>query len=111
MKVGRVGLVVGFLALVLSCVLLASPALAVTQAEINDSIDDGVAWLVPRQDVSGAWVGDGFTTANTGFVLAVLEHDAEKRGLSPLDPAYAHSTNVQNGLNYLFNNPYLVYDS
>jgi hypothetical protein len=83
---------------------LAVPAKGATQTAINDAIADGVAYLVSQQNVDGSWPG-GFA-ADTGFALAVLEHNAEHLGTTPLDSNYLYHTNVQNGLNYLFSSAF-----
>jgi hypothetical protein len=94
--------IVAFLIAVLCSASLAAPANGATQTEINDAISDGVAYLVSQQSVGGSWPG-GYA-ADTGFALAVLEHNAEHLGKTPLDSTYLYHTNVQNGLNYLFSN-------
>jgi hypothetical protein len=47
-----------------------APAQAATQAEIDQSIDDGIAWLVTQQNADGYW-GTEYKVARTG--LAVLK--------------------------------------
>lgn len=86
-------------------------AMAATQAQINASTTAGVVWLVAQQQGDGSWHGSdySFYAATTGFSLGVLEHYAEKLGKTPLDPTYTYSTNVQNGLNYLFSSA--IYDA
>ena len=90
-------LIVGF-----SAVSLAQPTRveAATQAQIDTALASGVAWLVAQQQGDGSWTG-GYA-ADTGFAVATLAHYAEQLGKTPLDPTYIYSTNVQNGLNYLF---------
>jgi hypothetical protein len=92
--------IVALLVAVLCSASLAAPAKGATQTAINEAISDGVAYLVSQQNVDGSWPG-GYA-ADTGFALAVLEHNAEHLGTTPLAPTYMYHTNVQNGLNYLF---------
>lgn len=90
---------------------------APTQAQIDNAINTGFAWLVSQQtagvpangSLNGSFSGDGYYAANTGFALAALEHNAERLGYKPLDTAYAYHTNIQNGLDYLLANA--QYDS
>lgn len=101
-----------FLALLCSLVLVASAG-AATTAQIDASIAAGVGYLVPLQSTggapTGAWPGDTYYAANTGFAVAVLEHYAERGNKTPLDPSYAYAANVQAGLDYLFSSA--VYDA
>jgi photosystem II stability/assembly factor-like uncharacterized protein len=102
----RTTIILALLAFLACGLAFTVPAGAATEAEIDAAIAKGVNYLVPLQSTggapSGAWPGDGFYAANTGFAVTALEHDAERLGKSPLDPSYAHAANVQNGLNYLF---------
>jgi len=93
--------------LVMMLLVPGSGLTAATQAEINASTQAGVQWLVAQQQANGSWTG-GYA-AETGFAVGVLAHYAEKLGKTPLDPTYIYSTNVQNGLNYLFSSA--TYDS
>lgn len=87
----------------------AQPAYAaVTQTEINDAIDEGVAWLVTQQLPNGSWPSDGGFAADTGFALGVLEHYAEHLGKKPLDATYVYHAEVQKGLDFLFKSAYYV---
>lgn len=95
------------LLLMLVCSLAAvASAGAATKAEIDAATTKGIEYLVPLQSTggapTGAWPGDIFYPANTGFAVAALEHYAENLGKAPLDPTYAYAANVQSGLDYLF---------
>jgi sugar lactone lactonase YvrE len=90
-------------AMVLSA--LAVPAGAATQAQIEQAITNGLAWLASQQNSDGSWSGTSYTApvAYTGFAVAKLEQYAFELGYaSPFDAAYPYKTNVTNGLNYLF---------
>jgi hypothetical protein len=92
--------------------VFAPPANAATQAQIDASTAAGVAWLAGQQFgnscpgtvTSGCWAPTDFAVGTTAMVVWKLEIHAVLQGLSPFDPAYAYSTNVVNGLNYLFAN-------
>jgi hypothetical protein len=86
------------LALVMS--LVAIPAQAATEEEIQASIEAGVAWMVTKQDGNtGAWGG---RVAETGLAVVKLEDRAFEHGMSPFDPDYEYRQNVIDGLNYIF---------
>ena len=106
MKTVRRTLILALLAFLVCGLVFAGPAGAATKAQIDTATTNGVNYLVAQQSTggapSGAWPGDSFYAANTGFAVAVLEHQAEKLGKNPLDPSYAYAANVQNGLDYLF---------
>lgn len=88
--------------------LIAMPALAATPEEIEQSIVDGLAWLVGVQNTDGSW-GGSYRIACTGFAVMKLEDRAFELGYdSPFDPAYPYNANVIDGLNYLFRNAYTI---
>ncbi|MFW6057062.1 MAG: hypothetical protein ACOC9B_07130, partial [Chloroflexota bacterium] len=82
-------------------VLLPDEALAATESEIEDSIEDGVAYLVSQQSGDGSWKTSRYV-GTTGLALAVLGHHAESLGKDPLDLGYAYSSNYEDGLDYIF---------
>lgn len=92
------------MALVLTLGLLAMPALAATDEEIEESVEAGVAWLVDQQDPeSGCWDNWlGARVASTGFAVVKLSDYARERGLDPLDPEYQYSDNIAAGLECIF---------
>jgi hypothetical protein len=86
--------------------VLAVPIWAVTEDEIKEAIDSGVAWLAAQQKLDGSW-GSWWPVAQTGLaVLKLAEHAVDAKygyGLpSPFDPAYPYRENVERGLNYIF---------
>ncbi len=113
MKTSRHIPVLVVLVLLLFCLVFAASAGAASQAQIEASITSGVEYLVPLQSTggapTGAWPGDSFYEANTGFAVTVLEHFAEYGHQNPLDASYAYHANVQAGLDYLFSSA--TYDS
>jgi hypothetical protein len=88
------------------------PANAATKAQIDAATAAGVAWLATQQQsvgclgsvTSGCWSPDDYPVGTTALVVWKLEVHAVLQGLSPFDPAYQYSTNVVDGLNYLFAN-------
>jgi hypothetical protein len=107
MKTSRNVPILLLLVLLLFCLAFAASAGAASRAQIDASIISGVNYLVPLQSTGsgtpvGAWPCDGYYPANTGFAVAVLEHNAEYLGKTPLDASYAYHANVQAGLDYLF---------
>ena len=85
----------------------AIPAQAATENEIEESIVAGVAWLAGQQNPDGSW-GAYEPTAHTGFaVVKMLDRGYELAKEDPdiddpFDPDYAYSTNIEDGLEYLF---------
>jgi len=57
--------------------------------------------LAGTQTAGGYW-GNDYRVARTGLAVLKFETHATFMGINPLDPAYAYSANVINGLNYLF---------
>lgn len=82
--------------------------IAATAAEINLSVEKGVPWLVAQQNLNGSW-GESSQIAKTGLAVLKLETYALEHGFSsPFDPAYLYHDNVQNGLNYIFDNAQFI---
>jgi hypothetical protein len=83
--------------------LIAIPAQAATEDEIEQSINDGIAFLIPHQNPDGSWGQFWAVGGKTGLAVLKLEDRAFELGFgSPFDPAYPFSGNVQMGLDYLF---------
>lgn len=77
---------------------------AATAADIAASVDKGVQWLAGHQNPDGSFGGSN-PLAKTGLAVLKLETYALEHGFStPFDPAYPYHENVQNGLNFIFNN-------
>lgn len=68
---------------------------------LEEAAQDGLDWLVPRQNANGCWGGSN-RAARTGFAVLKLETHAVQHGFDPLDPAYPYSTQVRKGLDCLF---------
>ena len=86
-------------ALVLALPLVAAePALAATEAQIEDAIDLGLTHVRSRQDADGKW-GDtwcgAYKTGETALALLTLL----KGGVEPYDPA------VERGFDWLLEQP------
>lgn len=78
------------------------PAGAATQGDIDDAIDDGLAWLVAQQHADGYWPGR-FDTAETCLALVKLQERAYELGFnSPFAPGYAYSANVDKAWDWVF---------
>lgn len=84
---------------------------AATEADIEDAIADGVAFLAGKQQGDGSWgpwIGHGDCSAYTGLVLLKLQDHAYELGKDPFetDPGepdyYEYATNVTDGWEYLF---------
>lgn len=86
--------------------LVSAPAQGATPDEIEESVDDGLAWLTSVQNPDGSW-GNGERVATTGLVLIKLEDRAYELGKDPFDPSYEYSGNVTAGLNYILNRAYI----
>ncbi len=76
---------------------------AATPTEIEQAIEDGVAWLAAQQNSStGYWQDGGYMGGPTGLALIKLEERAFELEYTPFDPCYPYKENVENGLAYLF---------
>lgn len=75
----------------------------------EEAIEDGIAWLAAQQNSDGSW-GNSFLLATTGLAVLNLELYALRQDppLPPLDPVYAYSAQVRNGLNFIFANAYIA---
>ncbi len=84
---------------------------AANETEIEQSIIDGLAWLVAQQDNNpgpnfGSWTAY-YSYEGTGTCLALykLSERAYELGYdSPFDPNYQYSQNVTTGFDWLFAN-------
>jgi hypothetical protein len=90
------------LALLVLCLgLIATPALAASQQDIQQAIDDGLAWLATQQQGDGRWLDangpQGWTAATGSAALALLGE-----GYRPGDGS-AYDATVTNAINYLYN--------
>ena len=92
-----------FLTLVLTAfAIVPSNVSAATPEEIEQSIDDGIAWLITQQ-VGGKWQD----VPRTGFVLIKLQDRATELELDPFETDntqpdyYEYATNVIDGWEYL----------
>jgi hypothetical protein len=85
-------------------ILMICPALiAATEAEIEQAIVDGLAWLASTQEGDGSWPAYYEDVATTGLAVLKFEHRAIELGYdSPFDTAYVYHQNVIDGLDYLF---------
>ena len=84
--------------------LMAVPAQAATEEEIEDSIEAGIDWLISVQNPNGSWgpAGDD-QFGTTGLILVKLQDRAFELGYDgPFDPAYPFNGNVTAGLDFLF---------
>jgi len=77
-------------------------AFAASQADINNAIDNGLAYLATTQAADGHW-GSFYYVATTAKAVLAFEN-AGHLASDPLDP---YQTNVQKGLDYLFANAYV----
>jgi hypothetical protein len=73
----------------------------------EDAIAAGVAWLAAQQNADGSW-GTTYEVGTTGLVVLKLEDYAKELGMSPFDPAYAYSDEVQGGLDYIFSQSTII---
>jgi len=80
-----------------------STASAVTEAEIEASIEAGLVWLAGEQIYpgDGSWPGT-YTVGVTGLAVKKFEHYAITHDTLPLDPNYRFYDQVKYGLNYIF---------
>jgi len=88
--------------LILLVGMLGIPVQAATQTEIDDAIQDGLAWLVAQQQQDGSWSPVYEPTALTSFALVKLCDRAYETGYDPFEPDYTYSENVTKGFEYLF---------
>ena len=73
-----------------------------TDAEIDQAIQDGLAWLATQQHADGSF-GSGYYLANTATAVLAFENEGHFPG-----GATAYSTNVEEGLDYIFTRAYKI---
>ncbi len=72
--------------------------------EVLDAIDDGLAYLASQQNPTTGKVGTYYSASQTAFaVLKWAEHATRFNHTDPFDPDYQYSSNIEKGLDYMFN--------
>jgi hypothetical protein len=79
-----------------------------TQAEIEQAIDSGISWLVAQQQGDGSWDPSGEPVACTGLAVIKLADRAFELGYTPFDPDYPYKNAIESGLNFIFQNGFVV---
>jgi hypothetical protein len=89
---------------------ICSLAMAATPAEIEQAIDSGISWLVAQQQGDGSWSDPSYgePVACTGFAVTKLADRAFELGYTPFDQNYPYKDAVENGLNFIFQNGFVV---
>lgn len=82
-------------------IAFSSASFAATAEEIENSTTTGTGWLADQQNADGSF-GTSDQIGTTDFAVLKLETHATENGISPFDPNYQYSDEVQDGLNYLF---------
>jgi hypothetical protein len=104
--VKKVTLLTLTLVLALVTALVAVPAQAATDSEIQEAIERGVLWLVDQQKNDGSWgpggPDDTGRVAETGLAVVKLEDRAFEQGKTPFDDDYEYKQEVIDGLNFIF---------
>ena len=92
-----------FLMVPLLFILLATGrvAVAATDAEVNDAIQGGLAWLATQQNPTHGYFGSGPTLANTSAAVLAFENEGHFPG-----GGTDYSSHVEKGLDYLFTRCY-----
>ena len=72
------------------------PANAATDGEIDDAIQDGLAWLASQQNADGS-VGSGYGLANTSLAVLAFQNEGHFAGGGSV-----YSDEVEKGLDYIF---------
>ncbi|MEE8466214.1 MAG: hypothetical protein V3S68_07010 [Dehalococcoidia bacterium] len=82
-----------------------SSATAASDEEIENSIQNGLAWLAAEQAPDGSWGDWGWSAeAATGLAVLKFEERAPELGFDAFDPDYIYHQQVEDGLNHLFSN-------
>ena len=90
--------------------VMAVPAQAATPAEIEQSIEDGLVWLVGQQNADGSW-GASDQVPHTGLAVVKLADRAHELGFQPPDYAgFQYAQNLLDGLDYIFSQAELCAD-
>ncbi len=72
-------------------------ARAATQLEINQAIQDGLAWLATQQNPTYGYFGSGYVLANTATAVLAFANEGHFPG-----GGNTYSANVEKGLDYIF---------
>ena len=82
--------------------VMAAPAGAATNSEIDNAIQKGLAWLASTQNSDGSWTyGNSYPLANTAAAVLAFENEGHFPG-----GGNTYSANVEKGLNYIFTRAY-----
>ncbi len=109
MKNKTISIVICLMLVIPVFMILPSNATAATEEDIEQAIEDGIAYLITQQDISGGW-RDGWGSLNpgvTGLVLVKLQDRAYELGLNPFQTDntqldyYEYADEVILGWNYL----------
>ena len=82
---------------IFACAVIPMTVSAASEAEIEQAIEDGTTWLLSQQNGDGSW-GTSYQVGNTGLALANLGSRNHT----------AYSTEISDGLNYLFAHAHIV---
>ena len=83
--------------------VFATQAQAATDAEIDDTIQDGLAWLATQQNSTYGYFGSGYIMGHTAAAVLAFENEGHFPG-----GTNTYSTNVEKGLDWLFTRCYKV---
>lgn len=91
--------------LVLLFGMLGIQAQAATQTEINDAIQDGLAWLVTQQNADGSFGIGANPVAYTAVAVLAFENEGYFPGpdSSVPSPVGSYARRVEDGLDFIFN--------
>ena len=90
--------------MLLALIVSIPTGMAATEAEIQQSVEDGLEWLAENQQDDGSWDGGGADAdiGATGLALLKFIDYAREQGYdSPTDPNYEYSDNVIAALEFL----------
>jgi hypothetical protein len=112
MKRKTMSILVCFTLVITAFAIIPSNVSAATEDEIEQAIEDGIAYLITQQDAGGGW-RDGWDNINpgvTGLVLIKLQDRAYELGLYPFQTDdtqpdyYEYADEVILGWQYLLSN-------
>jgi len=100
-----IGIFIAAILVIATFAAMPFPASAATEAEIDQAIDNGLAYLAANQNADGSW-GTSYPVAETAFAVMAFECEGHFPTGDPATDPYV--LNVRDGLDYILANAHVT---
>ena len=100
----KVAYIVAIAVVALTLSMIVPRAKTANPADIQNAIDNGLAWLAGQQNGDGSFGSNQYRVSDTGLAVLKFEAYALERGEDPFDSGFMYHDQVTNGLNYILTN-------